>query len=118
MEEDLCALANAMNEWFPSWEFKGSHLTFEDLVGWGVVKPEWGFGGRGARTRRGTDLRSSTRSEGGEATLIVHENGAPRAAAEVGSKGLARVDGVPTSQAAEQPARTSESKPALDPSEA
>ena len=50
-ELDLRALADVLNEWFPSWEFNGSCLTFDDLVVWDVVKPEWCFGGRGVRHR-------------------------------------------------------------------
>jgi hypothetical protein len=50
-ERDLRALADVLNEWFPSWEFKGSYLTFDDLVVWGVVKSEWCYGGRGVRHR-------------------------------------------------------------------
>jgi hypothetical protein len=50
-ERDLRALADVVNEWFPCWEFKGSCLTFDDLVVWDVVKPEWCFGGRGVRNR-------------------------------------------------------------------
>ena len=49
---DLRALADVLNEWFPSWEFSGSYLDFDDLLAWEVVRPEWGFGGRGTRTRQ------------------------------------------------------------------
>jgi hypothetical protein len=51
MEMDLRVLANAINEWFPTWEFNGKYLDFDDLVDWEVVKPEWGFGGKNVRTR-------------------------------------------------------------------
>jgi hypothetical protein len=50
-ERDLRTLADACNEWFPCFEFSGSCLTFDDLVVWDVVKPEWCFGGRGVRNR-------------------------------------------------------------------
>lgn len=52
MEADLRILADVLNEWFPTWEFSGSFLRFDDLLAWNVVKPEWGFGGRSLRTRR------------------------------------------------------------------
>ncbi len=62
METDLRILADALNEWFPSWEFNGGYLTFNDLLDWEVVKPEWGFGGRSIRTRDrpGTPCRTKT----------------------------------------------------------
>jgi hypothetical protein len=50
-ERDLRALADAINEWFPCFEFRGACLTYDDLVVWDVVKPEWCFGGRGVRSR-------------------------------------------------------------------
>jgi len=50
-ERDLRTLADACNEWFPSFEFRGTFLTYHDLVLWDVVKPEWCFGGRGVRNR-------------------------------------------------------------------
>ena len=60
---DLRTIADVLNEWFPSWEFSGSYLNFDDLVAWEVVRPEWGFGGRSARTRKGQDGPSpSTRA--------------------------------------------------------
>jgi len=51
LETDLRALADVINEWFPTWEFSGGYLCFSDLVEWQVIKPEWGFGGRSVRTR-------------------------------------------------------------------
>jgi len=61
---DLRALADVLNEWFPSWEFSGSYLDFNDLLAWEVVRPEWGFGGRGTRTRQPqTELSPSRRVE-------------------------------------------------------
>lgn len=51
LETDLRALADVINEWFPTWEFSGGYLCFSDLLEWKVVKPEWGFGGRSVRTR-------------------------------------------------------------------
>jgi len=50
-ERDLRQLADCINEWFPCFEFSGSCLTYDDLVVWDVVKPEWCFGGRGVRNR-------------------------------------------------------------------
>ena len=50
-ERDLRTLADAINEWFPCFEFRGTYLTFDDLIAWDVVKPEWCFGGRGVRNR-------------------------------------------------------------------
>jgi hypothetical protein len=51
MEMDLRILADAVNEWFPTWEFNGKYLDFQDLLDWEVIKPEWGFAGRNVRTR-------------------------------------------------------------------
>lgn len=51
MEADFRILADAVNEWLPCWEFKGSFLRFEDLIQWGVVEPAWGFGGMRSRGR-------------------------------------------------------------------
>jgi hypothetical protein len=48
---DLRTLCDAVNEWFPSWEFIGSSLSVEDLLEWDVIRPEWVFGGRSPRTR-------------------------------------------------------------------
>ncbi len=73
LEWDLRSLAAVLNEWFPSWEFKGSCLTFDDLVVWGVVKPEWGFGGRGVR-HRGDKF-----SQKGEATVGIESHPASEA---------------------------------------
>jgi hypothetical protein len=47
----LRQLADCINEWFPCFEFRGGCLTYDDLVVWDVVKPEWCFGGRGVRNR-------------------------------------------------------------------
>ena len=58
---DLRALADVLNEWFPSWEFTGSYLDFDDLLAWEVVRPEWGFGGRGTRTRQPQTAPSRSR---------------------------------------------------------
>ena len=49
---DLRTIADALNQWFPSWEFSGSCLDFDDLLAWEVVRPEWGFGGRAVRSRQ------------------------------------------------------------------
>jgi hypothetical protein len=51
VKADLRTLCDAVNEWFPSWEFIGSSLSVEDLVEWDVIRPEWVFGGRSPRTR-------------------------------------------------------------------
>jgi hypothetical protein len=51
LKTDFRTLCNAINEWFPSWEFSGSSLSVEDLVEWNVIRPEWVFGGRASRTR-------------------------------------------------------------------
>jgi hypothetical protein len=51
LKADLRTLADAVNEWFPSWEFTGSSLSVEDLLDWEVIRPEWVFGGRSPRTR-------------------------------------------------------------------
>jgi hypothetical protein len=51
LKTDICTLAAAVNEWFPTWEFSGSSLTVEDLLEWNVIRPEWVFGGRSPRTR-------------------------------------------------------------------
>ncbi len=49
LETDLRVLADIVNEWFPSWEFRGNALRFADLLEWKVVEPEWGFSGRRSR---------------------------------------------------------------------
>ena len=51
IERDLRVLADAVNEWFPAWEFAGSSLGVDDLIEWNVIQPEWAFGGRSPRTR-------------------------------------------------------------------
>lgn len=51
MEADFRILADAVNEWLPCWEFKGSFLRLEDLIQWGVVEPSWVFGGMRSRGR-------------------------------------------------------------------
>jgi hypothetical protein len=51
IKADLRTLCDAVNEWFPSWEFIGSSLSVEDLLEWDVIRPEWVFGGRSPRTR-------------------------------------------------------------------
>jgi hypothetical protein len=51
IKSDLRTLCDAVNEWFPSWEFIGSSLSVEDLLDWEVIRPEWVFGGRSPRTR-------------------------------------------------------------------
>jgi hypothetical protein len=50
-EDDVRLLFEAINEWFPSWEFSGSCLKVDDLIEWNVVLPQWTFGGRSRRTR-------------------------------------------------------------------
>ncbi len=70
---DLRTLADVLNEWFPSWEFSGSYLDFNDLLAWGVVRPEWGFGGRGARTRQ----HPSSPARGGRTVKKAGSKGAP-----------------------------------------
>ena len=42
-EADFRALADATNEWFPCWEFRGTSLSFNDLVYWRTIRPDWGF---------------------------------------------------------------------------
>jgi hypothetical protein len=51
LKTDLRTLCDAVNEWFPSFEFSGASLSVEDLVEWEVIRPEWVFGGRSPRTR-------------------------------------------------------------------
>jgi hypothetical protein len=51
VKADLRTLCDAVNEWFPSWEFIGASLSVEDLLEWEVIRPEWVFGGRSPRTR-------------------------------------------------------------------
>jgi len=50
-DKDISILCEAINEWFPSWEFMGSCLSVADLIEWNVIQPEWTFGGRSPRTR-------------------------------------------------------------------
>lgn len=49
MEADIRILADIVNAWFPTWEYAGKFLRFDDLLEWGVVRPEWGFGGTRSR---------------------------------------------------------------------
>ncbi len=51
-ETDFRILADMVNEWFPSWEFAGKGLCFDDLLEWGVVLPEWVVGAGRAGVRR------------------------------------------------------------------
>ncbi len=51
-ESDMRILADMANEWFPSWEFAGKFLGFDDLLEWGVVKSEWAIGSPRAVVRR------------------------------------------------------------------
>jgi hypothetical protein len=51
LDKDIRLLCEAINEWFPSWEFKGSCLSVSDLSEWNVILPGWIFGGRSPRTR-------------------------------------------------------------------
>lgn len=52
LEGDLQILADAVNEWFPSWEFRGKPLRFDDLVEWGVVDARWVVGKGRRQIRR------------------------------------------------------------------
>ena len=63
-ETDMRILADMANEWFPSWEFAGQSLRFDDLLEWGVVKPEWAIGSSRATVRRTVP----DRADGVEAT--------------------------------------------------
>ena len=67
---DLRTLADVLNEWFPTWEFNGSYLDFDDLLAWEVVRPEWGFGGRAARTRQPQAVSSGTRRGGRKSSVM------------------------------------------------
>lgn len=49
MEADIRILTDIVNAWFPTWEYAGKFLRFDDLLEWGVVQPEWGFGGTRSR---------------------------------------------------------------------
>lgn len=49
MEADIRILTDVVNAWFPTWEYAGKFLRFDDLLEWGVVRPEWGFGGTRSR---------------------------------------------------------------------
>ena len=60
-EADFRALADATNEWFPCWEYRGYSLGFGDLLTWKVVLPEWGFGGAGAALEPGSARQSLMR---------------------------------------------------------
>lgn len=51
LDKDIRLLCEAINEWFPSWEFKGSCLTVADLIEWNVIQSDWTFGGRSPRAR-------------------------------------------------------------------
>jgi hypothetical protein len=60
-ETDFRALADATNEWFPCWEYRGYSLGFGDLLTRKVVLPEWGFGGAGAALEPGSARQSLMR---------------------------------------------------------
>jgi hypothetical protein len=83
MERDLRALADVINEWFPSWEFKGACLSFDDLVAWDVVKPEWGFGGRGTRTRRESSRQNVSQAGAFREDAFRGDKSAPEAGAKL-----------------------------------
>lgn len=81
-ERDLRQLADCINEWFPCFEFRGACLTFDDLVVWDVVKPEWCFGGRGVRNR------PEAPANAGRTSIRVKESRVPEGMEHSGTTGV------------------------------